>query len=102
MLLLDEPTKGLDAPFKRKLAQIIHRLQDDGVTIIMVSHDIEFCARNADACSLMFAGEIVHTAPTRSFFAGNSFYTTAANRMARGIVPAAIIDEDVIRACQIR
>lgn len=102
VLLLDEPTKGLDAPFKRKLAQIIHRLQDDGVTIIMVSHDIEFCARNADACSLMFAGEIVHTALTRSFFAGNSFYTTAANRMARGIVPAAIIDEDVIRACQIR
>ena len=102
ILLLDEPTKGLDAEFKQTFGQILRTLQVSGTAILMVSHDIEFCARNADACSLMFAGEIVHTAPTRSFFAGNSFYTTAANRMARGIVPAAIIDEDVIRACQIR
>lgn len=102
VLMLDEPTKGLDAPFKRRLARILHRLQDEGVTVIMVSHDIEFCARNADACSLVFRGSVSQTAPTRAFFAGNGFYTTAANRMARGLVADAVLDEDVIEACRTR
>ncbi len=101
VLLLDEPTKGLDAPFKEELARVLHRLQDAGVTIMMVSHDIEFCARHATACSLLFQGDIVRTAPTHAFFAGNSFYTTAANRMARGMVPDAVTDEEVIAACRI-
>lgn len=101
VLLLDEPTKGLDAPFKEQLAQVLHHLQDAGVTIMMVSHDIEFCARHATTCSLLFQGDIVRTAPTHAFFAGNSFYTTAANRMARGIVPNAVTDEEVIAACRI-
>lgn len=102
VLLLDEPTKGLDAPFKLKLAEVLHRLQDGGTTVIMVSHDIEFCARHADACSLLFRGEVVRTDEARAFFAGNSFYTTAANRMARGLVPGAVLDEDVIEACRTR
>ena len=42
VLLLDEPTKGLDAGFKQVLAQILRSLSDQGVTILMVSHDIEF------------------------------------------------------------
>lgn len=102
VLMLDEPTKGLDSPFKRRLARILRRLQDKGVTVIMVSHDIEFCARYADACSLVFRGAVSRTAPARAFFAGNSFYTTAANRMARDLVPGAVLDEDVIEACRIR
>lgn len=99
VLLLDEPTKGIDGLFKRKLAQIVRRLQDEGVTVVMVSHDVEFCARYADRCTLLFNGQVASTAPTREFFAGNSFYTTAANRMARRAAPGAVIDEDVIRAC---
>lgn len=45
----------------------------------MVSHDVEFCARHADVCTLFFRGGAVVTAPARPFFSGNSFYTTAAN-----------------------
>ena len=83
LLLMDEPTKGLDAEFKQVFAEILQSLLRQGVTLLMVSHDIEFCARYAHRCALFFDGSIVTEAPPRAFFSGNSFYTTSANRMAR-------------------
>ena len=83
ILLLDEPTKGLDAEFKLVFAEILQVLLRRGVTILMVSHDVEFCARYAHRCALFFDGSIVTEAAPRAFFSGNSFYTTSANRMAR-------------------
>ena len=99
ILLLDEPTKGLDAEFKQSFGQILQTLQRSGVAILMVSHDIEFCAKYADRCALFFDGNIVTEGPPRAFFSGNSFYTTAANRMARELLPRAVTTEDVIVAC---
>lgn len=98
VLLLDEPTKGLDAQFKRVFAEILKNLSAEGVSIVMVSHDIEFCAEYADRCAMFFDGSVVSDAPPREFFAGNSFYTTAANRMARHCLPRAITAADVILA----
>lgn len=98
ILLLDEPTKGLDAHFKIKLAHMLKGLQKSGITIIMVSHDVEFCAKYADRCGLFFDGSIVSENTARKFFVKNSFYTTAANRMSRGILDGAVLDEDVICA----
>ncbi len=98
ILLLDEPTKGMDAVFKQKFAQILLELKASGVTIVMVSHDIEFCAEYADRCAMFFDGKIVSEAEPREFFAGKCFYTTAANRMARQILPEAILAEDIILA----
>lgn len=100
ILLLDEPTKGIDNHFKAKLADILKKLQKNGVTIVMVSHDIEFCARYTDTCSMFFNGNIVTSGSTSSFFSGNSFYTTSANRMARHLFPEAVTNEDVIALCQ--
>lgn len=102
ILLLDEPTKGIDAFFKRQLASVLDDLKHDGVAIVMVSHDIEFCARHADAVAMMFDGEIVAQSTPRTFFSSNSFYTTAANRMSRHVFPRAITDEDVIGQCMLR
>ena len=102
ILLLDEPTKGIDAFFKRQLASVLDDLKRDGVAIVMVSHDIEFCARHADAVAMMFDGEIIAESTPRTFFSSNSFYTTAANRMSRHVFPRAIIDEDVIGQCMLR
>lgn len=99
VLLLDEPTKGLDAGFKQTLAEILQRLLRRGVPVLMVSHDIEFCARYAHRCALFFDGTIVTEGPPRAFFSGNSFYTTAANRMARARLPGAVTAEEVIAAC---
>ena len=83
ILLLDEPTKGLDAEFKQVFAEILQILLRRGTAVLMVSHDIEFCARYAHRCALFFDGGIVTEGTPRNFFSGNSFYTTAANRMAR-------------------
>ncbi len=100
VLLLDEPTKGIDAFFKRTLAEVLQGLVRSGVAVIMVSHDVEFCARYADSVSLFFDGSVVTTNTPRAFFAMNSFYTTAANRMSRHVFANAVTDEDVIELCR--
>ena len=99
ILLLDEPTKGLDGFYKDKLAKIFNKLTNRGITILMVSHDIEFCAAYGDTCAMFFDGGIVTQQSAREFFTGNCFYTTVANRMARGIFPGAVTVKDVIKAC---
>ena len=96
ILLLDEPTKGLDAEFKQTFALILRTLLRQGVSLLMVSHDVEFCARYAHRCALFFDGSIVAEGTPRDFFSGNSFYTTSANRMARDFCPCAVTPEDVI------
>lgn len=96
ILLLDEPTKGLDNGFKFKLAGILKRLQQRGITILMVSHDIEFCGRYADRCAMFFDGKIITTNTPRIFFSGNSFYTTAANRMSRHLFENAVNVDDIV------
>ena len=96
LLLLDEPTKGIDSFFKETLAIILCKLKEQGVTIVMVSHDVEFCARYADLVSMFFDGQILTTDTPRRFFGANSFYTTAANRMSRHVFRNAVTAEDVI------
>ena len=95
ILLLDEPTTGIDNFYKQKLAGIMERLKKRGVTILMVSHDVEFCAQYADQVSMFFDGGIVTTNTPARFFTQNSFYTTAANRMSRHIFKNAVTDKDV-------
>ncbi|MCH5296474.1 MAG: ATP-binding cassette domain-containing protein [Ruminococcus sp.] len=99
ILLLDEPTKGIDAEFKIIFARIIKILYNSGVTIVMVSHDVEFCAKYSHRCMMFFNGEIVSENTPRKFFASNSFYTTTANRMSRNIIKDAVTADDVIYAC---
>ena len=100
ILLLDEPTKGIDSFFKETLAEILTELKEKGVTIVMVSHDVEFCARYADFVSMFFDGRIISTDTPRRFFGSNSFYTTAANRMSRCVFQNAVTWEDVAALCR--
>ena len=97
ILLMDEPTKGMDSYFKEEFADILKLLKEQGVTIFMISHDIEFCASHGDRCGLFFDGNIAASGTPEEFFAGNNFYTTAANRMARTYFPRAVTGKDVIR-----
>lgn len=99
VLLLDEPTKGLDEPFKMKLGKLFRKLASDGITIIMVSHDLDFCAEYSDECALFFDGSVISSGETKHFFLGNSFYTTAANRMSTGIIEGCVTSEEVTRVC---
>ena len=96
LLLLDEPTKGIDSFFKETFATILAQLKAQGITIVMVSHDVEFCARYADMVSMFFDGQMLTTDTPRRFFGNNSFYTTAANRMSRHVFSMAVTAEDVI------
>ena len=96
LLLLDEPTKGIDSFFKETFAKILKQLQAEGITVVMVSHDVEFCAKYADQVSMFFDGQMLTTDTPRRFFGNNSFYTTAANRMSRHIFSMAVTAEDVV------
>ena len=96
LLLLDEPTKGIDSFFKETFAEILKELKARGITIVMVSHDVEFCARYADLVSMFFDGQILTTDHPRRFFGNNSFYTTVANRMSRHVFSMAVTAEDVV------
>ncbi len=100
LLLLDEPTKGMDAFMKRRIAKILDKLKSEGMTIVIVTHDLEFAAGCADRCALFFGGEIVSCDVPSAFFSDNSFYTTSVNRMTRGIYDNIITAEAAIELCR--
>lgn len=84
LLLMDEPTKGLDANAKLGLSETVKALKKQGITIVIVTHDAEFAAICADRCGLFFRGEMVSTGTPEEIFSENSFYTTAISRITRG------------------
>ena len=100
LLLLDEPTKGLDAAAKSAVAEAVLELKKDGVTVLMVTHDVEFAAECADRCALFFRGEVVCAEEPNAFFSGNSFYTTAVSRMTKGIFENAVTVSDAVELCR--
>lgn len=99
ILLLDEPTKGIDVFAKKQLQQLLQQLRAQGMTIIIVTHDMDFAAEIADCCGLYFDGEVLAIDVPKSFFAQNNYYTTAANKIARQLYPNAVTCEDVIELC---
>lgn len=101
ILLLDEPTKGIDAHSKSELLSILKKLKNGGMSILMVTHDVEFAAKCADRCGLFFDGELIASGAPSEFFCGNSFYTTAANRISRHMYKNAVLCEDVIKLCNL-
>lgn len=74
LLLLDEPTKGLDRAAREHVAGMIEAARRDGVTVIVSTHDLAFVRRVADRVSLMFDGELACTEPVGEFFRNNLFY----------------------------
>lgn len=100
LLLLDEPTKGMDCFFKQIFAEILCKLKEQGITVLLVSHDVEFCAKYADFVSMFFDGQVLTTHTPATFFGGNSFYTTVANRMSRAFFQNAVTADDVVALYQ--
>lgn len=96
ILLLDEPTKGLDEEAKQALQVLFAELQREGKTILIVSHDVEFVAQCTDRCGLLFDGQLMGTAPTREFFLTNQFYTTSLRRMTKGILKDMVLEKEVL------
>lgn len=99
IILLDEPTKGIDAYSKKVLANILNDLKARGITIVLVTHDIEFAAEYADRCGMFFDGQLVSIENPVKFFSNNNFYTTAASRISRGIFVNAVTVDMVVELC---
>ena len=96
IILLDEPTKGLDAYRKKNLAEILKKLKASGITIVTVTHDVEFAAMCADRCALFFKGSIASEGDVHSFFVNNNFYTTYTCRMSRGICDGPVTVDEIL------
>lgn len=95
LLLLDEPTRGLDPLGKGALARILRQLCQEGLAVIMVTHDLEFAAAHAAQCGLLFQGELSAVMPTGQFFAGKHFYTTTINKVFGQWLPQAVKASDI-------
>lgn len=96
ILLLDEPTKGVDAYSKLSLSKILQEIKSEGVTIITVTHDVEFASIVADRCGLFFDGEVLSSLVPQEFFSKNNFYTTASSRISRDKFANAVTVDDVV------
>lgn len=96
VIFLDEATKGMDPFFKKSFGEMLKRLTANGVSIVLVSHDIEFCAEFADRCVMFFDGRITAEGSSREVLIDNNFYTTAANRISRGIIESALTVPELI------
>ena len=101
ILLLDEPTKGLDAAAKESLAEILRVLTGEGRTVVLVTHDVEFAASYADRCALFFDGRIISSAEPVTFFSGNRHYTTATARITRPLYKNAVTLDGAIALCKL-
>jgi len=99
LLLLDEPTKGVDAHAQNDVLKILRALKAQGVAVLVVTHDVEFAAKCADRCALFFRGEVVSEDLPARFFDENSFYTTSANRISRGWFDGVATIEDAAELC---
>ena len=98
VLFLDEATKGMDAFFKEKFGALLRKLASRGTAIVLVSHDIEFCAEYADRIAMFFDGGVIADGTPREVLSGNNFYTTVAARIANGIVSDAVTAGDLTDA----
>ena len=95
VLVLDEPTKGLDPISSKALAEILNSLRDNGLTILMTSHDLDFVANNCKRCLMLFDKDIQIDDDPKVIFAENNFYTTFVNRMVKDYVPEIVTLDDL-------
>ena len=99
VLILDEPTMGVDPFAQRKIGKLLHELAKRGITILIASQDIKFCAEYATSVSLLFNGSIATTNTPQAFFSSNTLYTTEASRISRMLYSNTVTDDEVIILC---
>lgn len=98
VILLDEPTKGIDNYGKKQLIDLLKQLSMKGKTILVVTHDLDFAAELSDRCGLFFQNDLLTTAKPAQFFSQHTFYTTAASRISREFFSNLITTDEVIAA----
>jgi len=94
ILLLDEPTRGLDYANKSTLVNILKRWQAQGAVIVMVTHDVELVATCADRVALMAEGEIVLDGPVRQVLSESAIFSSQINKLFGS--PSLLTVDDVL------
>ena len=85
---------------KQQLQLLLKSLKEQGISILMVTHDVEFAAGVSDRCGLFFDHAVVSLDTPEEFFCNNNYYTTAANRISRQQYDNAVTCEEVIALCR--
>jgi energy-coupling factor transporter ATP-binding protein EcfA2 len=83
ILLLDEPTRGLDYRNKATLTSILNELRQNGITIVMATHDVELVARCAERVVIMGDGQVVVDGPVRQVMTSSLVFSTQINKLLR-------------------
>ena len=84
LLLLDEPTQGLDAYNKEDLGQFLRQMQAEGVAILMVSHDVEFVAEYSDKIIFIADGSLLCSGNKHDMLSSSLFYSPQVSKVFRG------------------
>jgi energy-coupling factor transport system ATP-binding protein len=95
VILLDEPTRGLDYEQKHRLAALLQELKREGRTIIMATHDVELAAACADRVVLMAEGQVVVDGPARQVMSDSQVFSSQINKLFRD--PRFLVVEDVLQ-----
>jgi len=98
LLLLDEPTRGLDYLLKEELGEILLQLQAQGTTIFVVTHDVEFAAQYANEITLMAGGAVIASGKKQEILTGSTFYSPQISRLFHNIVDGIVTFEQGIDA----
>ena len=96
LILLDEPTKGMDAAYRSGLVKTVRGLAQKGAAIIIATHDTGFAAAVSDRCGLFFNGELLSVCSPRRFFSATRFYTTAVSRITGDYLPSAVTVQQAV------
>jgi len=102
VLLLDEPTAGLDPIARGEVRSILRELGANGCGILIATHDLSFAAEISDRCAMFWNGALTALSDSRRFFSGNRFYTTQAARLTRDLLPLSVTADEAIAALQRR
>ncbi len=93
ILLLDEPTRGLDPALKQHLAKLLQKIRKEGKAIVVVTHDVEFAAEVASRVVILHDGQVVADGRRDTVLANSLYYAPQANRLFRGLVKNVPVDD---------
>lgn len=96
ILILDEPTRGLDKDLKEKLGHIILELKDKRKTVILVTHDVEFTSKFCDRACLIFDGSIAQIGSKYEVMSSGIYYSTQINKLFSGYVNNILTLDDAL------
>lgn len=99
VILLDEPIRGIESELKMKLGQILEKLNMQGITIVLVTHDADFASLFCRRFILLFNGSIAADGTKKEVLSDGIFYTTSMNKLLREKSNDIFTLEEALRMC---